>query len=133
QGRHRHRHHARTLRRPVMTVIVDHDQSQLDLLAGAIPGATPFASVAEVDAHVKATAGEHTVVVGPSVPVEDASALAHWARIHRPALGVVLLRHRVDSTVLADALRSGVREVVEARDLTGVAQAVHRSHAVTEA
>jgi len=116
-----------------MTVIVDHDTSQLDLIAGAVPGATPFDTMPELDAHVRATATEFTVVVGPSVSVDEAAALAHWARIHRPALGVVLLRHRVDSTVLANALRSGVREVVEARDLTGVSEAVRRSHTVTEA
>jgi pilus assembly protein CpaE len=116
-----------------MTVIVEHDPSQLELLVGAIPGSTAFNSVKDADAHLRSAPTEYAVVVGPSVPADDVTALAYWARINRPALGVVLLRHRVDSTVLADALRSGVREVVEARDLTGVADAVRRSHTVTEA
>jgi pilus assembly protein CpaE len=116
-----------------MTLIVDSDSSQLDMVAGVVPGATAFTSFQDADAHVRTHTTEHSVVVGPSVSLEDAAALAHWGRIHRPALGVVLLRHRVDSAVLSDALRSGVREVVEARDLTGVAEAVRRSRAVTEA
>lgn len=116
-----------------MTVIVDHDSSQLNLLGGALPGASTFTSIQEAGAHVRAHSTEHAVVVGPSVSLEDASALAQWARISRPALGVILLRHRVDSVVLTDALRSGVREVVEARDLTGVIDAVRRSFSLTEA
>ena len=39
----------------------------------------------------------------------------------RPAVGVILVRARIDSSVLAGALRAGMREVVEARDLTGLA------------
>ena len=39
-------------------------------------------------------------------------------RLSRPDVGVVLMRRRVDVAVLAQALRSGMREVVAADDLT---------------
>jgi pilus assembly protein CpaE len=39
-------------------------------------------------------------------------------------MGVVLVRRRVDTSVLADALRAGVREVCEERDLAGINAAV---------
>ena len=56
-------------------------------------------------------------VVGPSIPVEDAAVFAQWARVHKPDLGVILLRETVDAHALSTALRSGMREVVEARPL----------------
>jgi pilus assembly protein CpaE len=43
----------------------------------------------------------------------------------------VLLRHRLDVTALAQALRSGVREVVQADDQTAIADAVRRSEELT--
>ncbi len=49
-------------------------------------------------------------------------------RIARPSLGVVLVRRRVDTGVLGDALRAGVRDIVEERDLKGISDAVARSH-----
>jgi pilus assembly protein CpaE len=60
-------------------------------------------------------------------------ALADTLRVVRPALSVVLLRETVDTSVLADALRSGVREVTSARDERAVHQAVQRAHALYEA
>ncbi|PVG82750.1 MinD/ParA family protein [Nocardioides gansuensis] len=116
-----------------MTALVEPDASQLELLHGTLAGSTTFSTMQQVDEHVRAHPHEHAVVVGPSVPTEAATMFAQWARIHRPALGVILLRHRVDSSILAEALRSGMREVVEARDLTGLAQAVQRAHVVAEA
>ena len=57
------------------------------------------------------------VIIGPEVDLEQACDLAEVARLDRPELGVILLRRRVDVTVLSQALRSGVREVVVADDL----------------
>jgi pilus assembly protein CpaE len=71
-------------------------------------------------------------VLGPSVPVAEAMDFARNARITRPDLGVILLRHGVDSETLTAALRSGMREVVEARDLAGLTTAVHRARSVAK-
>lgn len=116
-----------------MTAIVEPDGSQLEMLHSTLPGSQPFATIQQVDEHVRSNAREFAVVLGPSVSADDATTFAQWARIHRPALGVILLRHRIDSSVLAEALRSGMREVVDARDLTGLAEAVRRAHTVAEA
>jgi pilus assembly protein CpaE len=48
-------------------------------------------------------------------------------RVERPNLGILLLRRRLDVTVLGQALRAGIREVVTADDLTGLADAARRS------
>ncbi len=72
------------------------------------------------------------VVIGPEVPLEAACELAERERVVRPHLGVILLRHRIDITALGQALRSGVREVVQSDDHTALADAVRRSLALTE-
>ena len=51
--------------------------------------------------------------------------------VDRPELGVILLRHRVDVTTLAQALRSGVREVVQVGDQTALSDAIKRSLELT--
>ena len=71
------------------------------------------------------------VVIGPDIDLDSACSLAEEERIARPELGVILLRHRLDVTVLALALRSGVREVVAADDQNAIAEAVRRSNALT--
>ena len=44
----------------------------------------------------------------------DTFSLAEELRVTRPSLGVVMVRRRIDTAVLSDAIRSGVREVVQA-------------------
>jgi pilus assembly protein CpaE len=76
---------------------------------------------------------EHAIVLGPSIDLESAVALADNLRVTRPAVSVILMRRRVDTSVLAEALRSGMREVVEERDLTGLGEAIKRALQVYQA
>jgi pilus assembly protein CpaE len=71
------------------------------------------------------------IVIGPDVELEQACDLAESARLDRPELGVIMLRHRLDVTALAEALRSGVREVVSADDHSALSDALRRSRALT--
>ena len=71
------------------------------------------------------------VIIGPEVLLEQACDLAEAARLDRPELGVILLRHRVDVTALSQALRSGVREVVVADDHSALVEALRRSSDLT--
>ncbi|MFL6134050.1 MAG: CpaE family protein, partial [Nocardioidaceae bacterium] len=68
-----------------------------------------------------------------AVDLEAAAALADTLRVTRPAMSVILIRRRVDTSVLAEALRSGMREVVDERDLTGLGSAVTRAHQIWQA
>lgn len=77
------------------------------------------------------TDGTDLVIVGPDVELDVALKLAAAERVARPALGVVLLRHRLDTSVLTQALRSGVREVVGAGDMLAVREACERSREVS--
>jgi pilus assembly protein CpaE len=75
--------------------------------------------------------GVEQVIIGPDVPIEQACELAEAARLDRPELGVILIRHRMDVTTLSQALRSGVREVVASNDETAIVDALRRSHELT--
>jgi pilus assembly protein CpaE len=65
------------------------------------------------------------VVVGPHVDLETALDLAATERVSRPHLSVVLVRQRVSTTVLKEALRAGVREVVKIEDVACLGQVCH--------
>jgi pilus assembly protein CpaE len=71
--------------------------------------------------------GEMLAVLGPGVELEDALAIAAEYRVARPAMGVILLRDRLDVGLLGEAIRAGVREVVAANDPAGLLAACARS------
>lgn len=116
-----------------MTAIVEPDTGQRAIMHTMLHGSTAFGTIDELNEHVRTTPHEFAVVIGPSVSTADATAFAQWARVARPDLGVILLRRNVDSQALAAALRSGMREVVEASDLAGITTAVHRARSVATA
>lgn len=70
---------------------------------------------------------EHLVLFGPNTPMPEAVSLAARQRLERPTLGVVLLRHRLEVEVLAEAIRSGVREVADVNDASSILAACARS------
>lgn len=76
---------------------------------------------------------EHLVVVGPQSSLSAACAIAEHYRTSRPALGVVLIRHRPDLATLGEAMRAGIRDVVSADDAGEIAAACRRSEAVSAA
>ena len=91
------------------------------------------ASLDELKRTLSEDVNEYAVILGPSVDQDAAAALADTLRVTRPATSVILIRRRVDTSVLAEALRSGMREVVEERDLAGLGEAVLRASQVWEA
>jgi pilus assembly protein CpaE len=115
-----------------MTAVVEADPGRADQLRSALTGAVVVESLDRVGGHLHSHPQETVVVLGPSVPMTEAVSFAQSLRVSRPALGVILLRARIDSTVLSDALRAGIREVIDARDLTELADAVHRNRTLGE-
>ncbi len=104
-----------------MSIIVDHDPTSAATLRSVLgPDSPVLGSLELVDRHLRENEHEHVVVVGPSIPTEAALALSERLRVSRPHVGVVLVRSRVDAKVLSDALRSGVREVVNTRELAAI-------------
>ncbi len=70
---------------------------------------------------------DQSVILGPGVDLSVALAMAAECRVTRPALGIVLIRERVDVGLLGVALRSGIREVVPANDPAALLAACARS------
>jgi pilus assembly protein CpaE len=117
-----------------MSVIVEADPTRAETLRSALgPGVPVLAGIDELRRHLDAHPGEDAVVLGPSVDQESAFVLSDGMRINRPSLGIVLVRRRIDTPLLVDALRAGVREVVEERNLAGVNDAVKRVRDVAAA
>ena len=114
-----------------MTVIVELDRGTADSLHSAVgTAAVVVPGLEQLRRHLDEHPTEYAVVLGPSVDLSAGVALADTLRVSKPALGVILVRRRVDTAVLAEALRAGMREVVEDRDLAGVNDAVARVYAL---
>ena len=67
------------------------------------------------------------MVGGAGVDGLAALGVTEKLRVERPEVGVVLMRRRLDLAVLSHALRSGVREVVDADDLEALMEGCQRS------
>lgn len=117
-----------------MPIIVEPQPTNAETFASAIGSATKqVANLEQLKRTLSEEPGEYAIVLGPSVDLDAGAALADNLRVTRPATSVILIRRRVDTSVLAEALRSGMREVVEERDLAGLGQAVRRAAQIWEA
>lgn len=74
---------------------------------------------------------EDLVVVGPDITMAVVTSVAQRYRVERPSLGIILLRDRVEASVLHEALRAGIREVVQADDVQAIAIASRQSRAIS--
>jgi len=117
-----------------MTAIVDLDPAIAETLHAALGAdSVVLPSMDALERHLSTQLGEDTVVIGPTVDLRTALDLAIDMRVARPSLGVVLVRRRIDASVLGDALRAGIRDIVAERDLSGVNEAVARSRDIAKA
>ena len=114
-----------------MTVLWDPAQSALDTFRIALGDDLDLVAHGGAVAREVDNGGHHLVVIGPDVPAESAYQLAEQLRVDRPAVGVLLLRHRLEVAVLTQALRSGVREVIQADDHAALVEAARRSEALS--
>lgn len=110
-----------------MTILVEPDHEAADVLRTALPGDVVRVDSMPAATHALAGGGEELVVVGPDVDLHQALDFAQRQRLEHPSIGVVLLRQRLDVALLAQALRSGVREVVPADDRAALTDACRRS------
>ena len=117
-----------------MLLIVSPDPDAAETLRSAVDPDALIVSTADA---ARRRAVEHhdvdVIVVGSSVDIDSALSLAESLRVTRPELGVVVVRRRVDTGVLTDALRAGAREVVAERDLASLGDAVRRTRAIAAA
>jgi pilus assembly protein CpaE len=111
-----------------MILIVSPDPAGAKTLRSAVaPDAHIVNSVDSAHRYIVEQPDVDVVVVGTGVDLEPATKLAESLRIARPDIGVIVVRRRVDSSVLTEALRAGVREVIAERDLAAVGDAIRRA------
>lgn len=116
-----------------MTILCEPDASAAQLQLPPVGGEVRRANtVWEAARLLSADPVELLVVIGPSVPIDEALRFSEALRPVRPAAGVVLIRARVDISVLTDALRAGIREVVPTGDQDALASACGRSLEVSQ-
>jgi pilus assembly protein CpaE len=114
-----------------MTVIVDHDSTGADFLGQALGGdVTVLPSIDSLLRHLEQNPLEDVAVLASSVDVEVAFELAETMRVTRPTLGIILVRRRVDTPLLANAMRAGIREVVVDHDAAALVVAARRAEEV---
>jgi pilus assembly protein CpaE len=111
-----------------MTILWDSDPAAAETYQFAVSDRLEVVEIAQtVTRALAANPQELLVIVGPDVDLQAASSLAEHVRSERPEVSVILLRRRLDVTVLAQALRAGFREVVASDDLTSLSSACRRS------
>jgi len=111
-----------------MTILWDSDPAAAETYHFAVSDRIEVAEAAQmVTRALAANREELLVIVGSDVDLSAASSLAEQVRKERPEVSVILLRRRLDVTILAQALRAGFREVVASDDLTSLSTACRRS------
>lgn len=111
-----------------MTILWDSDPSAAETYQFAVSDRIEVVEVAQkVTRALMTNPQDLLVIVGPDVDLQAASSLAEGIRSERPEVSVVLLRRRLEVSILAQALRAGFREVVAADDLTALSSACRRS------
>ena len=116
-----------------MTILWETDEVAADNLRRALgAGMRVIDSGHAAMRHLADDDREMLLVVGPGVDLMTAVSVTEQLRLERPEVGVVLMRRRLDIAVLSQSLRSGVREVVSADDLSALTEACQRSVALSQ-
>lgn len=111
-----------------MTLLIESDPQLVESYSFAIGrDVSVVEALAGAHRHLDEQPDELLVVVGPSADLALSLELAAALQVERPHVGVVLVRRRVDVTVLGQALRAGVREVLTPDDLSALGLACRRS------
>jgi pilus assembly protein CpaE len=84
-------------------------------------------SVMQLNEFLSANPDENLVIVGPDIDLNVAVNLSEKFRVSQPSLGILLTRRRVDLSILNLAIRSGIREVINADDSAEILKAAKRS------
>lgn len=94
-----------------VAVVEDHAPTRERMVALLGDGVTPFANIEELTARLTGTVPV-VVVLGPSCANEDVLAIAERVMAQYPMLATVLVVEELTTTLLQQALRAGVRDVL---------------------
>ena len=109
-----------------VAVVESHAPTRERMVSLLSDGVTPFASIEELTARLTGTVPV-VVVLGPSCATEDTLAIAERVMMQYPMLATVLVVEELTTTMLQQALRAGVRDVLALSGESGaLAHAVQR-------
>lgn len=115
-----------------MALLIEPDALTAGRLEAAIGGTVRVLDTsAMLKREIAGDASVDLVVFGPSVALDDALQFTVAHRVDLPSLGVILVRDRVTSAILRDAMRAGTREVLQSDELTLLQEACARSRDIS--
>jgi pilus assembly protein CpaE len=110
-----------------MPVLVEDDAHRAQIISGDLPaGSQVVAGTGAVEHALDRREDEYAVVLGPEVPLVEATELADRLRRTHPTVGIALLRYDLSAEVFAESMKSGIRAVVPAEDRAGLTDAIKR-------
>ncbi|MCU1587928.1 MAG: ATPase, partial [Frankiales bacterium] len=111
------------------SVVVEPDPDEAQTLSSSLGVSTTVVpTIDQLRRHLDQLPDVDAVIIGPSVDKDTALGFAGSQRLARPTLGIILVRKRVEASLLREALRAGVREVVAERDLPEIVDAARHVH-----
>ena len=112
-----------------MPVVADSENSAVTALLSGMPaGSQGVDSIDRMKAWVGQHADEYVAVLGPHLDLDDCLKVCEDLRTSKPTVSVVLVRDRLDTAVLVNAMKAGARDVVALDDTAALREAVDRAH-----
>jgi len=115
-----------------MPILVEADSTTAGVLIGALPAGSPVVARPDDVDGLLSGRGHSAVVIGPTVDLTMAAALAERTRATHPATTVVLIRHALAPEVFAQAMQVGIGAVVAADDPGALGTALSRAKGTWE-
>jgi len=109
--------------------IEEADRYQFTLASDVVP----VASAGDLEEVLQREPEHDLIIIAPDIEWQSALDIAERCRMTRPNLGVIAQRRRIDVTSLSQALRSGIRELVDADDASALVAASIRSREISAA
>lgn len=111
-----------------MPVAVDSETSAVTALLSSLPsGSQGVDSIDRMRAWLSQHPDEFVAVLGPHLDLDDCLKVCEDLRTSRPTVSVVLVRDKLDTTVLGSAMKAGARDVVDVADTVSLRSAVDRA------
>jgi pilus assembly protein CpaE len=112
-----------------MPVVIEPDQTIVpELLRGLPVGSQAVATADRMRAWLGQHLDEYVVVLGPSLPLQEALQLCAELRTSRPTVSPVLVARTLDTDLLTSAMQAGARDVVPADEPKAILAAVDRAY-----
>ena len=115
-----------------MPILVEADTTTAGVLAAALPQGSRVVAREDEAHHWLANRSDYALVLGPTLPLPDATSLAERVRMAHPSTAVILLRHDLAPEVYAYAMQSGIGAVVAADDQVALGAALNRARQTWE-